>query len=439
MKRLWKKKEDVTFKETVKYYGPAVLLAVAGFFVAYQFVAPAPPRHIVIGTGAGDGAYYAFGRQYQQLIKENGIDLEVRQTAGSIENIHLLETDQNGVDVAFIQGGTGSAASRPESILSIGSLYYEPMWVFYRNDRSINLLSDLKGLRVAVGKEGSGTKALAMELLNLNGVTDQNTRIVSSGFQETFAGLTNGDLDVAIIVASHRAAILGQIIDTKRFKLLGLERPHAYAMRFHYLNVLTLPEGTIDFADNVPEKDLDLLAPTTQLAARADLHPALIGLLLQAAEQVHSPGGGFEKAGEFPAPRHLDFRLSPEARRFYKSGPPFLHRYLPFWVANFIARMTVMLLPIFVLLFPLFKMAPAIYRWRIRSKIYRWYSRLELVDPQIQGVENQAQFTALTEELDLIEKNVSRIRVPLAYSEELYDLRLHIDMLRNKLRHAQDN
>jgi hypothetical protein len=273
--------------------------------------------------------------------------------------------------------------------------------------------------------------------LDLNGVSDQNSRMIDPGFQETFEGLSTGDLDAAIIVTSSKTRILRQLIDFNQIKLLGIDRPHAYAVRFHYLNVLTLPEGTVDFVENVPDKDIHLIAPTAQLAARADLHPALVGLLLQAADQIHSAGGGFEKAGEFPSASNLDFSLSREARRFYKSGQPFLQRYLPFWVANFIARMTVMLLPFFALLFPLFKMMPLVYRWRMRSKIYRWYSELEEVDPELLEIENAEQLVDLAEELDLIEKKVSQIRIPLAYTEALYDLRLHIDMLRNKINQAQ--
>ena len=434
-----KKKKDVTLQEYIKVFGPAVLLAIAGFIIAYQFVAPAPPRQIVIGTGGSGGAYYSFGKKYQEILKKNGIELEVRQTAGSVENIKLLEKDEGGVDVAFIQGGTGSSANRPEDIIALGSLNFEPMWIFYRRDLAIKRLTDLKGMRVSAGEVGSGTRALSIQLLDLNGVNEQNTQIISSPFETIYEGLKKGDIDVIIYVAYPNAEKLKRILNTGLVNILGIERPHAYAIRFHYLNVLTLPEGTVDFIKNIPPEDIHLLAPTMQLVARADLHPALVGLLLQAAEQIHAAGRGFEKAGEFPAPINLDFSLSKEARRYYRSGPTFLQRYLPFWVANFIARMTVILLPFFALLFPLFRLMPSIYRWRMRSKIYRWYSRLEEVDPEIQKIEAPEQLNELVEDLDRIEHDVSRIKIPLAYTEALYQLRLHIDMLRKKIRQAQKN
>ena len=214
---------------------------------------------------------------------------------------------------------------------------------------------------------------------------------------------------------------------------MGLERAKAYALRYHYLHVLEVPEGVLNFEANIPSRDITLVAVTTQLAARSDLHPALINLLLQAAEEIHHKGGGFEKEGQFPSPKYVDFDLSKEAVRFYKSGPPFLQRYLPFWVANFLTRMMVMLVPLIALLYPLFKLMPLIYKWRMRSRIYRWYSELKAVDPDIQKDFVAERLEEYLAKLNKVENQVSNISIPPAYAEGLYDLRLHIEMLRNKL------
>ncbi len=215
---------------------------------------------------------------------------------------------------------------------------------------------------------------------------------------------------------------------------MGVERAEAYSLRYHYLYVLNLPEGVLDFVTNSPDRDLLLVAPTTQLVARSDLHPALVNLILQAAEEVHETGGAFEREGMFPSSKYLDFELSEEAERFFESGPPFLQRYFPFWVAVFVTRMKVMLLPLVALLFPLFRLMPVVYRWRMRSRIYRWYSRLEAVDPDLHGETLTQDADKYLKELDRIEEKVTRISLPLAYSDDLYALRLHIDMLRKKLR-----
>jgi hypothetical protein len=325
------------------------------------------------------------------------------------------------------------ALAKTEKLVSLGSLYFEPLWIFHQKDLTLNLLSDLKGLRVAVGEEGSGTKVLTMQLLGLNGITAKSTRLLSYDSVQAVEKLLKGEIDVAFFVTTHRSSYLHQLRKSKSITLMGLHRAEAYALRYHYLHVLKLPEGVIDFQANVPSRDLNIVAPSTQLVARSDLHPALIELFLQTAKEVHESGGGFERRGEFPAPKYLDFELSQEAKRFYQSGPPFLQRYLPFWVANFLNRMKIMLLPLVALLYPLFKLMQPIYRWQMRSRIYRWYSELESVDLEI----NKEGLTVNLDEyflmLDNLENKVSNISVPHAYSEELYNLRLHIDMLRNQL------
>jgi uncharacterized protein len=427
-----RKKEKLDTKEKLKIFGPAMVIAIVGILVAYQFVTPAPPRHIVIGTGSPKGAYYAFGKKYSELFAKEGIRLEVKITTGSAENLKLLEADSDGVDIAFIQGGMGALA-KTEKLVSLGSLYFEPLWIFHQKDLTLNLLSDLKGLRVAVGEEGSGTKVLTMQLLGLNGVTSKNTRLLSHDSVQAVEKLLRGEIDVAFFVTTHRSPYLHQLRKSKSITLMGLQRAEAYALRYHYLHVLKLPEGVIDFQDNIPSRDLTLVAPSTQLVARSDLHPALIDLFLQTAEKVHKSGGGFERLGEFPAPKYLDFELSQEAKRFYKSGSPFLQRYLPFWVANFLNRIKIMLLPLVALLYPLVKLMPPIYRWRMRSRIYRWYSELETVDSEIQKEDLTEDLGEYLLMLDNLENKVSNISVPSAYSEELYSLRLHIDMLRNRL------
>ena len=426
------KREKISGWGKVKVFGPATLLTLIVFFVSYQFVEPAPPRHISISAGARDSVYFTYAKAYSEILDRNGIELEITTTAGSVENLKLLEAESGGVDVAFIQGGIGALA-QSDDILSLGSLYYEPLWTFHQAGIKLKRLTDLKGLRVAVGKEGSGTKILAMKMLSLNGITADNTRILSYGHQKAADMLLSGKIDVAVFVSSHRAPYFHDLFHSRSIALMGIERAEAYALRYHYLYVHKMPEGVIDFEANLPARDIKLLAPTTQLAARSDLHPALIAILLQTAKKIHGKGGGLEKKGEFPSPHYIDFKLSEEAERFYVSGPTFLQRYFPFWVGNFLARMKIMLLPLLALLYPLFKIMPSIYRWRMRSRIYRWYSELDTVDPDTYNDDIAAHLDEYMAELDRIEKNVSNISVPRAYAEELFHLRLHIEMLRNKL------
>jgi TRAP transporter TAXI family solute receptor len=426
------KREKSSGWEKVKIFGPATLLTIMGFFVSYQFVDPAPPRHISISAGARDSVYFTYAKAYSEILDRDGVALEITTTAGSVENLQLLEVESGGVDAAFIQGGIGALAES-DDIVSLGSLYYEPLLIFHQANLILERLTDLKGLRVAVGKDGSGTRFLVMKLLGRNGISADNTRILSYGHEEAADMLLDHKIDAALFVSSFRAPYFPKLFESRSVALMGLERAEAYALRYHYLYVQELPEGVLDFEANIPARDIKLVAPTTQLVARSDLHPALINILLQTAKEVHSEGGGFEREGEFPSPHYTDFKLSKEAERFYESGPTFLQRYFPFWLANFLARMKIMLLPLLALLYPLFKTMPAIYRWRVRSRIYRWYSELDAVDPDSYQTDIASHLDEYMAKLDRLEANVSNISVPYAYAEELFHLRMHIEMLRNKL------
>jgi len=411
---------------------PAAVLAILAFLIAFYFVDPLPPRRISIGCGPPEGANFKFAQAYREILAKEDITLDLRTTAGSVENLKLLSAETGGVDVGFVQGSMKSLAQDTD-LVSLGSLFFDPLWIFYRNELALRRMSDLKGLRLAVGEEGSGTKILTIHLLELNGVNSENARILFYGYQKAAEMLLKGEVDVAFFVSTHLAAHVTQLIDSKSVTLMGIERAEAYALLYHYLYVLKVPEGAIDFKANIPSRDLTLVAPTTQLVARSDLHPALINLLLGAAQVVHKYGGDFEREGEFPAPKYLDFKLSPEAERFYKYGSPFLQRYLPFWIAIFVSRMTVLLLPLVAVVLPLFKLVPLIYRWRMRSKIYRWYSKLRDFDPERHKAEATDRLQEYLVGLNQIEEKVSNLSVPLSFSEELYHLRMHIDLLRSKL------
>jgi len=428
----------IGLREKLIIFCPAAILAILAFVVATYFVDPFPPRRISIGCGPPEGANFKYAQAYRDILSREGIALDLRNTAGSAENIKLLDAASGGVDVAFVQGSMKSLVQSTD-LVSLGSLFFEPLWIFHRNDLALRLIPDLKGLRLAVGEEGGGTKILTMRLLELNGVNSQNTQIFAYGYQKAADMLLNGEVDVAFFVSTHLAAHVIDLIDSKSVKLMGLKRAEAYALLYHYLYVLKVPEGIINFEANIPARDLTLVAPTTQLVARSDLHPALVNLLLEAAEVVHEFGGEFERQGEFPTPKYLDFKLSPEAERYYKFGPPFLQRYLPFWVAILVSRMTMLLLPFVAVVLPLFKLMPLIYRWRMRSRIYRWYSKLRAFDPQRHKEEATESLQAYLVELEGIEEKVSNISVPLSFSEELYHLRMHIDLVRSKLKHMTEN
>ncbi|MFK5925592.1 MAG: TAXI family TRAP transporter solute-binding subunit [Desulfuromusa sp.] len=413
-------------------FTPAIVLAIIGFVVAFQFVGPAPPREIVMATGSSGGAYASYGEAYAKILARDDITLKLINTSGSVENLKLLEDASSNVELAFVQGGLATLTDT-DRLMTLGSLFFEPLWIFHSDQIDPKQLGDLQGLRIAVGAEGSGTKELSLELLRLNEVVSQNSTLLSFSSQNAADKLMNGDIDVACFVANPSSKTIMALLRSDGVQLMGIDRAEAYTMQYKYLHVLNLAEGVIDMVQNIPSSDRYLVAPAGQLVASSDLHPALIGLLLQAAEEVHYQGGLFEPAGEFPTPRFLDFPLSDEAKQYYKHGPPFFQRYLPFWIANFLSRMKIMLLPLLALLFPLFKIMPAIYRWRMRSRIYRWYAELEEIDSAINQEQSAQDVAHHSDRLDALEKKVCNISVPLSFTEELYQLRLHINLLRERL------
>lgn len=418
-----------SYKDILITFGPAIALAIVGFWVAYQFVSPPPPKTIVITTGAETGTYFQIARQYRAELAKEDIELKVISSSGSGENINRLVNKE--ADLAFIQGGTGK---EQEALSSLGSLYYEPLWIFLANKVNADKLSDLSGLRIAVGSEGSGTQILATQLLERNQISTKTAQLLAISSVDAAEALVGSQIDVAIMVGSSDSETIQKLLRNDQIKLLDLGRADAYTRLFPYLSKITLEEGIIDLNHNFPPLSVTLLAPTANLVVQEDFNPALTILLLRAAKQIHSKPSLFAAADAFPSSQFTAYPVSDVAKRFHTVGPPFLMRYLPFWPAVFIDRMIVMLVPLLALLLPLGKIMPPLYRWRIRSKIYRWYKELQRVDDQAHGKQiSTTLLDELNQELTEIENEVNKVKTPLSYADQVYNLLLHIDLVRKKL------
>lgn len=413
--------------------GLPLLITLVGFLIAYQFVDPAPPSEFSLTTGQSDGSYFSFGNRYKNILKSDGVNLNVMTSAGSIENLQRLK--EGSVDAAFIQGGIVSEADSSDLIF-LGSLYFEPLWLFHRSDLALTQLSELRGKRIAIGPEGSGTRAIAMQLLQDNSIDSNSAQLLPLSGQEAAKALANGKVDAIFLVTSAKSSLVTQLLHSHGVQLMSFGRAEGYARNHPFLSPVSLPEGAIDMAANIPEKTAWLLAPSATLVARKGLHPALQTLLLQAASRVHSGHGLFEKAGQFPSPLYGDLPISESAKRYYESGPSLLQRYLPFWAATMIDRLKVMLFPLIALLFPLIKVMPPIYRWRIRSRIYNHYRDLTLIDQKLHQAASNDEIQACIEQLKNIEHEVRQTHVPLAYSEELYELRTHLALVQSLAENA---
>jgi uncharacterized protein len=419
------------WREQLSVVGPALIAAVIAFVLAFQWVKPAPPSRMVIATGRADGAYYRFAEQYRARLAREGVTLEVRETSGSVENIRLLEDPKSGVDIGFVQGGTGAGATT-ESLVSLASLYFEPLWVFSRAAPGPTDLRDLRGRRLAVGPEGSGTRSLALTLLAANGITGSTAHLLPLTGMDAVQALRRGAVDTVFLVAGPGSPTVKEMLDTPGVTLLGFPRADAYTKRFFFLTRLVLPAGAISLEANLPPHETVLLAPAATLVVRTEFHPALVDLVLATAAAVHGQRGMFEAAKQFPSPDHLEFSLMGEAERYHKSGPPFLARYLPFWAATLADRVKVLILPLLVLV-PLIRLVPPAYRWRVRSKIIKRYRDVVEVDQILTRRPPPAECADLLVRLDRIEDEVRALRVPLGYADAHYHLRLHLDLVRRRV------
>jgi TRAP-type uncharacterized transport system substrate-binding protein len=410
---------------------PAVAIGAIAMAVGFYFVKPAPPKKIVMAAGQHEGRYGHYAKQYQEFLKKNGITVELQPSSGAVQNLELLTAPDSGVDVGFVQGGTGFGANAP-NLVSLGSLYYQPLWVFYRGKR-ITDLDGLRGRKIAVGDFESGTRSLALQLLALNGTVLPPTELLPLGGKEAEQALVDNKIDAFMVVSPADSNVVQRLAATRDINLLSFDRAEAYTRLFPYLTKLTLPKGAFDLAQHVPAEDVTLVSPTANLIAKATLHPALAYLLMRAATEIHGPPGLLDRAGEFPAPQDIGFPMSDEAKRYYKSGAPILQRYLPFWAANLVDRLWVMLVPIIAVVVPLVKLVPPAYRWRVRSRIYRWYARLKEIELQLDENPGMVRLEDMLQRLEDIDRAVNRIPTPLAYSENLYSFRGHIDLVRQRV------
>jgi TRAP transporter TAXI family solute receptor len=411
-------------------FGPAILLTIAAFVFAYRFVQPAPPREIVMATGAEDGVYYYYGRAYRDLMAQEGIAVTLLKTAGSAENIDLL--NRGKADVAFVQGGTRSDDGQT-TLRSLASLYFEPIWIFVREDVAVMHLADLRGKRVAIDGDGSGTRKTALLLLSDIGLDASNVKLSSLGGTEAAAALRQGLLDAAFFVIGANAPLVKSLISVPNIRLFAIDRAGAYRQQHRFLSILTLPEGAMDLVADLPLADTVLLAPAANFVVREDFHPALAELLLIEARKIHGYPGIFEEMGEFPSLKYLEYPIAGASQRFFDFGPSLLQRYLPFWAANLLDRLKIMLVPLIALAYPLFRLILPTYDSLMRSRIERWYKNLQAIQSSVEGGASYEKMRSELEELKALEHKVRRLTMPVAYGNSLYSLQQHIAMLREEI------
>jgi len=408
--------------------GALILIAVVA---TIAWLGPLPPKVVTMSTGTAGSDFDQFGREYQAILKRAGVQLRLVPSAGSVENLARLNDPRSGVAVAFAQGGLTTEAKSPD-LESLGTVFYQPFWLFLRRGISLARPEDLRGKRVAAGPDGSGTQVMAKKFLALNGIDESTLQIVPLPATEAGEALTRGEIDAAAMVASWDTPIVHRLLASPDINIVGAPRADAYVALDPYLTKLVLPTGVGDLASNRPPNDVTLVATQASLIVRKDLHPAVQYLLLEAATEIHSDAGLFRKAGEFPAPAPVDLPISKDARQFYKSGSPFLQRYLPYGLAVLASRLLLLLIPVIGVAYPLLRMAPALYGWSMRRRIFRLYGELKYIETELENARAIPAADLLTQ-LQRLEERANRLQLPFAFAPFLYQLRNHIALVRARI------
>ena len=419
---------------------PVIALVVGGFWAAIQFVERPPPDHLTIVTATKGSPYYALAERYQAYLAKNGVRLDIRETGGSFDNLKQLIDPKAGADLGFVQGGLANATTAP-GLSSLGRVMFEPLWIFANIDARIDRVSDLAGKRVLVGPAGGGTNNLAVRMLDANDVTADNAKLVNMELPDYVDELESGRAEAGFLVLASGAKTIQRLFNSPHVKLVTLAQADAYAQRFPFLSPLVLKQGLVNFAKNIPPQDTNLVATRTMLAVRNDLHPALANLMTQALVSVHrepalnehGEAAIFANSGEFPMATDPELPLSDQARRVYRSGPPFLQRFLPFGLATLFDRLIVLAVPLLGIALPVIRFAPMLYTWRIRRRLLYWYRELKKVERGVGSTASAALVAEKKAQIEEIEEAVNRIPIPLGFTNQLYDLRQHIDVVRRRL------
>jgi len=448
--------------------GPFILLAGALLALAYWWLDPNPPKRVTLATGPAQSAYEEFGKRYARALATEGITVVLHPSEGSAANLQLLR--EGKVDVGFVQGGTSDYTEQDEEDLaSLGSLFVEPLWLFYREDAArkvaaaeraaktpagraaakadpmedatLGSLTQLQGLRVNTGTPGSGVPSLMAKLLESNRIDPATLKISQLEQTPATVAFLGGELDAIVFASAPESLMVQMLLQTPGVKLMNFAQSEAYSRRFAFLTPTRLPRGVVDLAANIPPDDVRLVAPTTSLITRTSTHPALQQLLAQAGNDIHGGAGWFKSAREYPNRDNNELPIAKEAERAIKNGTPVLQRYLPFWVANLVERMWLVMGIIIAIMLPLSRIIPPLYAFRVRSRIFRWYGRLRDIENRVEssadgggdGDGNAGRNKALLEELDDLERRAEKITVPLSYTDELYALRGNIHLVRKKL------
>jgi TRAP transporter TAXI family solute receptor len=423
----------ISWRDLIMVLLPILAVTMVLGWLAVKLIRPAPPDRVVLLAGPADGSFHTAAQRYAKIIGAHGIRVEVRETDGSVENLQRLLDAKQTVDVGFVQTGLADDDQAP-GLQSLGTIYVQPIMVFYSGAQRIERLTQLKGKRIAIGPDGSGTAVIANKMLAENGMDKKSAKLLELDSDDAIAALLARKIDAVFVSGEQlRGKKVRELVRKPGIQMMSFRQADGYQRRLPFLSRLVAPEGSFDLGLNLPPQDIDLFGTPVELIAREGLHPAISDLLIAAARDVHGKAGMYRKAGEFPAPIEHDIPISEEARRYYTSGAPFLYKRLPFWLASLVDRIALVLLPLLIVIVPATRMVAPLYQWRMRSRIYRWYGALMTLERAMLANPEQDEREQLFKQLEAIENSVNSLILPLAFADQQYVLREHIAMVRARM------
>ncbi|CAM2980793.1 TAXI family TRAP transporter solute-binding subunit [Rariglobus hedericola] len=425
-------------------FSPGLALVVSLFITGLCVLAviwvvkSAPPRKLYITSGPEGSSFQRWAGAYKDALAKHGVTLEVLPSSGSLNNLdRMLTKGPNGeiVDIGFISGGIAKE-QKLDGLMSLGSVGYQPLWVFYRGNTTISRLSQLEGQRIAIGSTGSATRAIVQTLLQANGISGAPTVFSDLDSSSAAEALLQGQLDAVFLMGdSASTQTLRSLGRAPGIQLFTFTQADAYVRRNTFLNKISLPQGSLDLGKNLPAQDVVLVGPVVELVAREGLHSALSDLLLDVAKQVHGNASLLQKRGDFPVLVEHDFPLSDDAVRYYKSGKGILYRVVSsFWVASLLNRLLVAVVPLMLVVIPAIRLMPVAYRFRIQLKLYRCYRPLLRVERETYEPLTPERVQELLTQLEEIEVAVNRLKVPASFADRFYWLRRHLLFVRERVK-----
>ena len=410
---------------------PIILLIITSFYITSQFIQPQAKKEFTIATGSKEGQYYKTALLYKQILEEEKVKVNIITSSGSVENIKLL--NEQKADIAFVQNGI-TLENKETKLRAIASIYYEPLWLFYRNqDYTMDYIIQLITKKISIGEEGSGTKDLALRLLKQNGINSENSDILNDKTKDAKELLLQGKIDAMFVVSSAKSEIVKDLLENPQISVFSFKRAKAYSRKYNFLESLTLYEGTIDLYKNIPYENVNLLTTSASLIINENFSEELTRLLLKKLKTIHNKKGLFEKIEQFPNISNLTIPISPEASRYFNYGDTWLEKIFPYWIASNLDRLKLLIIPLLTLLIPLFKGVFPLYRWSVRSKIYRWYDEIQEIDNK-SVTEDKKELKLILEKMISLKKEIKKeTKVPTSYRGEYYNLVMHTEHIISEL------